>query len=238
MTATRVRQILDRVDSCDRGGRTLADVLCAVCAAALPVSGVGLALMSERGHEGLVAATDGPTRVMADMEFSLGEGPCLQASRQARPVLQPRLRLSGPQRWPGFAPAALEQGIEAVFAFPLHLAGIRLGVLHLYRTAPGPLDPHQLSEALAFADAATMILLHLQDEMPLDGGLHPDLRDRSRDRREVHQATGMISVQAAVGLGEALLLLRARAYSSGRSIFDIAGDVVSRDIRFAPGGQS
>ncbi len=234
MPGTQVQRILDTVHSRDRQGRSLPEVLCAECAAALPVSGVGLALMSERGHEGLVAATDGPASMMEELQFSLGEGPCLEASGRAHPVLQPSLRLTGPARWPGFAPAALDQGIEAVFAFPLHIGGIRLGVLDLYRSEPGPLEPDELSKALAFADAATRVLLHLQDQMPTDGGLHPDLGDRSSNRREVHQATGMISVQAAVGLAEALLLLRARAFSRGVSVFDIAREVVSRDLRFAP----
>ena len=40
--------------------------------------------------------------------------------------------------------------------------------------------------------------------------------DATRGHREIHQATGMVSVQAAVGLTEALLLLllRARAYAA------------------------
>lgn len=92
-------------------------------------------------------------------------------------------------------------------------------------------DPN-LREALVYADAATSVLLALQGRSPRDGDLHSDL-DRTHDLAEVHQATGMIAVQAAVGLTGALLL-RARAFSSERTLLDVAIDVVARTLRFGP----
>jgi hypothetical protein len=91
-----------------------------------------------------------------------------------------------------------------------------------------------LAEALAFAEAATTILLHLQDRVPSGQPLHPELAEAIESRREVHQATGMITVQAGVGLAEAMLLLQAYAYSSERSLLDVAKDVVARQLRFPP----
>lgn len=78
----------------------LPGALCAACAAALPVTGVGLALMDHRGPAGLVAATDGVAILMEELQFSLGEGPRVDCSRLGRPVLQPELRTTGPYRWP------------------------------------------------------------------------------------------------------------------------------------------
>lgn len=208
--------------------------LCTACAAALPVSGVGLALMSSEGPAGLVGASDGPAWKMEELQFTLGEGPCVDASWQGRPVLQPQLRRTAPSRWPGFGPAALDAGIEAIFAFPLQVGAIRLGVLDLYRDTPGALTNAQGREALGYADAAIWVLLHLQDQVPLDRGLHPDLSDFDQNLATVHQATGMVAVQAAVGLTEALLLLRAHAYSTGHSINDIAHDVLNRTLHFTP----
>lgn len=95
------------------------------------------------------------------------------------------------------------------------------------------LSKQGLAEALAFADAATQVVLHLQDQMPLDEGLHPDLAGHE-DRSVIHQATGMVTVQAAVMLAEALLLLRARAFSSGRTLQQVAHDVVTGILRFHP----
>lgn len=238
MPGSNVARILAMVLAADRRGEgpgaSLPQRLCTACAAALPVSGVGMALMTKEGSAGLVAATDGPATTMEELQFTLGEGPCVDASRDGRRVLQPELRRTAVSRWPGFGPAALDAGIEAIFAFPLLVGGIRLGVLDLYRDTRGALTSSQMTKALGYADAAIRVLQHLQDQMPRGGGLHPDLTDPDGNRARVHQATGMVTVQAAVGLTEALLLLRARAYSTGRSINDIAEDVLDRTLHFPP----
>ena len=65
---------------------------------------------------------------MEDLQFTFGEGPCVECSRTGRPVLQPDLARTGPDRWPGFSAGALEAGIRAIFAWPLRVGGIRLGV--------------------------------------------------------------------------------------------------------------
>ena len=52
------------------------------------------------------------------------------------------------------------------------------------------------------------------------------------DRIVVHQATGMIAVQLDETPADALARLRAMAFQSGRSIYDIAQDVVERRVRF------
>ncbi|MDN5775436.1 MAG: GAF and ANTAR domain-containing protein [Humibacillus sp.] len=189
--------------------------------------------MADWGPADLVAATDGVATLMEKLQRDLGEGPCVDASSRRRPVLQPQLAATAPTRWPGFGPPALKAGIAAIFAFPLQVGQIWLGVLDLYRSVAGPLNAHDLTEALAFADAATQVLLHLQDQMPLAEGLHPDLAGHD-DHAEIHQATGMVTVQAAVMLTEALLLLRARAFSSGRTLPQVAHDVVDGTLRFNP----
>lgn len=227
-----VSGILATLTEGQQGSETLPELLCARCADDLDVTGVGMALMSQAGHEGVIGATDGTARTMEELQHTLGEGPCLDSSAKGRPVLQPNLVRTAPARWPGFGPAVIDAGVAAIFAFPLQVGGIRLGVLDLYRDRPGGLDPDQLGDALTYADAAGVLLLHLQHQMGPDTGLHPQLIDPLDYRPEVHQATGMVSVQAAVGLAEALLLLRARAFSAERSILDIARDVVGRRTRF------
>jgi hypothetical protein len=226
--------ILSAVLGRERGDRALPVMLCEDCAAAVPVAGVGLALMTDAGHQGVVAATDGPARLMEELQFSLGEGPCLDASRDRRPVLLPDLARVAVGRWPGFGPAVLKAGVAAIFALPLQVGAIRLGILDLYRNVIGPLDDDELAAALAYADAAVVILLHLQAQTAPQGGLHPQLGEPLHDRAVIHQATGVISVEAAVGLSDALLLLRAHAYSADRSVLDVARDVMSNTLQFRP----
>ena len=176
MASPRVRQILLEVLTDPPGRTSTAEQvlrrLCTALIAALPVDGAGVALMTPAGHAGLVVASDAPAAAMEDLQQTLGEGPCLDASRDGRPVLLPDLVESSANRWPAFTMSAADAGIAAVFAFPLQVGAIRLGVLDLYRRTTGSLDRLELAEALDFASAATTILLELQHGAPI-GQLHP-----------------------------------------------------------------
>lgn len=193
-----------------------------------------MGMLNDDGHQATLAWSDEASARLESLQFELGEGPCLDAYRERRPVLVPDVALV-PKRWPVFVPAAVEAGVAAVFAFPLQVGAIRLGVLDLYLGSPGGLGDEQLRQALAYADASTTLLLHLQGQMHPGDGLHPEVSGPLEDRAEIHQATGVISVQAAVGLAEALLLLRARAYSDGGSMLETAREVISGTLRFEGG---
>jgi hypothetical protein len=155
----------------------------------------------------------------------------VEASRANHPVLHPELTATGSVRWPRYGAAALDAGVHAIFAFPLRVGAIRIGVLDLYRDTPGHLTILELADARAFADAATLLLLYLQDQ-PGPDGEPTALTGPIDSRAEVHQATGMITVQLGISLTEALLRLRTHAYDSGRSVTDVAAEVVSRRLHF------
>lgn len=236
MQNPRVAEILSLIAP-NRGDQAgLSARLCAECLSVLPVSGAGVALMTARGPSGVVlAATDEWARQVEELQFALGEGPCVEASGSGRPVLQPDLVAAGPARWPWFGAAALDAGVHAIFAFPLRVGAIRVGVLDLYRATPGRLSSLELAAAFAFAEAATIVVLHLQDNDGRDGA--PSVLTGPIDSRaEVHQATGMITIQLGVSLAEALLRLRAHAYATERTVSAVATDVVMRRIRFDNSG--
>jgi hypothetical protein len=226
VASTRVTEILSVVLTESAGGVDLPAALVRLCARTVPVSGVALALMTEGGPVGTVAVTDGTALQLEELQFSLGEGPCVDASRTGRPVLQPDLARTARTRWPAFAAGAEAAGLVAVFAFPLRVGAIRLGVLDLYRTTVGVLTDSELADALSFTDAATALLLHLQAQAA-GWDLPAASLTLFDDRAEVHQATGIVSVQCAVSLHEALLLLRARAYADQCPIGELALDVLN-----------
>lgn len=230
MPRSRVADILAQVLAPGQGVVSLAQRLCAECVRTLDVSGAGLVVMNDREHLGVAAVTDGPAAQLEDLQFTTGEGPGVDASRTGLPVLQPDLRSTAVARWPGFGSAVLATSIRAIFALPLRVGAIRIGVLDLYRDQAGPLTDSELAAALAYADAATVILLHLQDH-PAGNDSTPRI-DVIDSHAVVHQATGMIAVQLGVTLAEALMRLRGHAYSSDLSLAAIAGDVVSRRMRF------
>lgn len=228
----RVSEILAEIQGSGAEGRGLADRLVRVGRDSMDVTGVGLSLMTGAGPSAILAATEGAARVIEELQFSLGEGPCVESVNTGRPVFHGDLASTAGQLWPGFTPGALDAGVAAVFAFPLQVGAIALGALDLSRDAAGPLKEVDVREAMALAGAATALLLHLQ-LFSAPGDVHVDLADSLVDRAVVHQASGMVSVQIQAGLADALTVLRARAFASGRPIVDVARDVVARTMSFS-----
>jgi hypothetical protein len=131
--------------------------------------------------------------------------------------------------------AAAAAGVKAVFALPLRVGAIGVGVIDLYRDRPGPLAGDHLPAALMAADAAALALLYL--DVDGEAAFTDDHDARSTFQLQVHQATGMIMAQLDMSIDEAFLMLRARAFAEGRPLAELATDVVTRRVRFSTEGQ-
>jgi hypothetical protein len=204
--------------------------LCDACVAHLPgVSGAGLAVMTTMPAWGTRYTSDAVSAQIEELQFVLGEGPCVDAFTQGQPELASDLAADeSAQRWPAFAPAAVAAGARALFAIPLQVGAAKVGVIDLYRDRPGGLNPQELADALVFADAATLMLIFDARPGHAEGsdGLTPV------HRAVVHQATGMVMAQLNGTINEAFARLRAYAFAQNRPLAEIADDVVSRRLRF------
>lgn len=227
-------QILEAIDARGGEGGSLPGLLCGDCATVMDLSGAGMALINETGHQGVVGASGPLAARLEDLQFELGEGPSLDASRGNSPVVHPDLSAGAVTPWLGFGPAAVAAGVRAVFALPLQVGATPLGALCLYRATPGRWDADGTASALAYADAAIAVLMLMQAQKQAGRELHPGLDEPVTYRAEVHQATGYLSVQASVGLAEALLLLRAHAFATDRPLLQIARDVLAGRLRIQP----
>jgi hypothetical protein len=204
--------------------------LCAAVVPALAASGAGLSVMAENEVRGLTAASDPAIGRVEELQFMLGEGPCIDAFGARRPVLVADLADTARSRWPAYAPAAYDAGVRAVFAFPLQVGAARLGVLDVFRPRPGPLSADELGQALTFAEVAVTALLdgqaHAEPGAPADG-----LDEAMDSRAELFQAQGMVMVQLGGTLTEALARMRAHAYAENRPLAEVARDVLARRLR-------
>jgi hypothetical protein len=205
--------------------------LCEGCAEITDVSGAGIMLMSGDLPRGSVYTTNAVSNLIEELQYTLGEGPCVDAFRQDRPVLEPDLIHPAIPRWFGFAPPAIEAGALAVFGFPLQVGAIRLGALNLYRDRPGRLTDDQHADGLVLANIAAAAILVLQANAP-PGQLAAELEAGADFQYVVHQAAGMIAAQLEVSVGQALIRLRANAFATERRVVDVAEDVVARSLRF------
>jgi hypothetical protein len=177
----------------------------------------------------MAAASDPTSELIEELQFTLGEGPCMDAFASRRPVLAPDLASEAAVRWPGYSHAAKGHGVGAVFAFPLQIGAARLGALDVYRAQAGGLTDAALAQALTFAEVATAGLLDGQAEAGR-GGIADGIEDALESRYELYQAQGMVMVQLGVSLGDAMARLRAYAYAQDRSLGDVAVDIVARHL--------
>ena len=203
--------------------------LCEAITELAAVSGAGIMLFSGDKPQGLVWATDAIAEAIGHLQYTIGEGPCVDAHTHGRAVLEPDLAVPVVQRWAGFAPPALEAGACAVFGFPVRVGAARLGALYLYRDRPGTLTEDQLADALVMADVTAKAVLAINAEAP-PGTIAADLEVGANLQLVVHQAAGMVSVQLGISVGDALVRLRAHAFRASRPLGDVADDVVAETI--------
>jgi hypothetical protein len=205
--------------------------LCQVCAEVTAMSGAGIMLMAADVPQGSLCTSNDMSDLIEQLQYSLGEGPCVDAYNQDWPVLEPDLVHPETPRWLAFAPAAVAGGVRAVFGFPLQVGSVRLGALNLCREQAGSLSDEQHADALVMADIAAQAVLVMQGNQP-SGELAAELGAGADFHYVVHQASGMVAAQLEVSVREALVRLRAYAFGNDRSLTDVAKAVVDRTLRF------
>ena len=231
MPAARLLRILTRLNDA-QGARPAPARLCVGCADIMEMTGAGIMLMSGDVPRGSVCSSNSVSALIEDLQYTLGEGPCVEAYEQDEPVAAPDLAGAGGRRWVAFSAPAVSAGALAVFGFPMRVGAIRMGALNLYRDRPGPLDDEQHADGLVLAGLAARSTLALQADA-LPGMLGLQLEAGSDFRFLVHQASGMVSAQLDVTVGEALIRMRAFAFAHDRPLLTVAGEVVTRRLRFS-----
>jgi GAF domain/ANTAR domain len=210
------------------------DLLRRICLAlvdALAASGSGISVMTADGTLGVCAGSDPVSERVEELQFVLGEGPCLEAFADRRPVLIADLAGEPIGRWPLYVPAAQEEAVRAVFAFPLQVGAVRLGVMGIFREQVGALSDTELQMAFTFTEVIVEALLDLQQSGVSRDGDGTAVLDVG-NRAELFQAQGMVMIQLGISIGEALVRLRAHAYAENRRLEEVARDVVERRLRW------
>lgn len=203
--------------------------LCEVSADVLSVTGAGVMLMSGDLARGSLCSSNPVSALIEELQFTLGEGPCIDAYRYDIPVLEPDL-VEGGARWTVFTPRAVAAGVHAIFGFPLQIGAVRLGALNAYRDLPGPLSEDQHADALVMSGLIVRSIIAMQADAPL-GELSSEIEAGADLHLVVHQATGVVSHQLDVGVTEALIRLRAYAFAHDRTVSDVARDIVEGGLR-------
>jgi hypothetical protein len=229
MPGDRLHRILSEL-SAEGGDSWSSARLCEVGPEIVGVNGAGVMLMSGDIPSGSLCTTNEVSHLIEDLQYSLGEGPCVDAYHQDRVVAEPDLADPVTRRWAAFSPPALEAGVRGLFGFPMRVGKARLGALNLYRDRPGLLSDEQHADALVLADVAARWVLEAQAGAPPET-MAEVLEVGADFHFAVHNAAGMVSARLGISLTEALIRLRAYSFGHDRLLRDVAEDVVARRLR-------
>src|SRR5216683_8415354 len=97
MPGDRLKRILSELSS-ENGGRSSVR-LCEVSAQITEMSGAGIMLMSGDVVQGSVCTTNDVSALIEDLQYTLGEGPCIDAFHHDRAVAEPDLARPSTPRW-------------------------------------------------------------------------------------------------------------------------------------------
>lgn len=220
----------------DEHGEDAADRLCEACVALLGVDAAAISLVFDGAHAATLGASGPIARVLDELQFTLGEGPGVDAVTGRAAVLVTDLaQTGGAIKWPTYRRAVHVRGIGFVYAIPIAIVGHYIGALTLFRAHPGMLTAEQLAGVLVAAELAEMPILDLTKADLQAAVVDPDSHSWAElsalTRTEVNQATGMLVAQLNVEPAAALARLRAHAYATDRAPTDVARDILAHRLR-------
>jgi hypothetical protein len=205
-------------------------LVCRAFVAGAPIDGAAFTQMTSDTARDPWVASDAVIAGIESAQYNLGEGPTQDAYASRRPVMVPDLGAAWvATRWPMFIARITSLDVGGLFALPMQIGAITVGVCAVYRRRSGSLSEDELRVVLSAMDDATLTLLALRAGR-LDSSVEIAQPGETLPRG-VHQATGMLVVQLGVSAESAFARLRAHAYATGRTIHEVAEDIVERRLR-------
>jgi GAF domain-containing protein len=198
------------------------------CRDLLGATAAGILLADEAGELEVVASTSESSRLVEMMQLGAEAGPCIESYFTGQPVTVTDIHASPPE-WGRFRESALEQGFGAVYALPLRLREKTIGTLNLFQQATGPMNDDDVTAARAFADVATIGILH-ERSLRESSTVQAQLQNALNSRILIEQAKGVIAHQHTVSVDDAFAVLRGYARNHQRGIAEVAADIVSRRL--------
>jgi GAF domain-containing protein len=201
------------------------------CVEVLEADAAGIILASPHGDLKVIASSNETMRLLELFELQSEQGPCLDCYRSGIPVVNQDLT-KATDRWPHFAPVALESGFRSVHALPMRLRGTVIGALNMFNVGAGEMLPANLEAAQALADIATIAILQHRAASEAQE-LNNQLGQALNSRIVIEQSKGMIAQQLSIDMDEAFSTLRTHARNHSLRLADVASDVIEGKLSAA-----
>lgn len=190
------------------------------CVEILDVDSAGVMLAAPGGELQVVASSSVAMRGLELFELQANEGPCVDCFVSGEPIVN--LELSAiDDRWPRFARRAVAEGLYSVHALPMHLRGVTVGALNLFRAAPGALQTEDVLVAQALADVATIAII--QHQASVDAVmLNSQLSEALNSRIIIEQAKGKVSEASGLDMERSFQRIRNHARNHNLRLTELA----------------
>jgi GAF domain-containing protein len=187
-------------------------------------AGAGVSLFDEHGAPVSTGATDTLVEAADQLQYKLGQGPCLSA--WATGELQLVEDTTTDTRWAAWQAAAAEAGIRSVLSIPMTYRGRSRGAMKVYATTVGAFgDTEQQVLGLLAEAAATLLGVAQPVDAPVR--LSASLKAAMHSREVIGFAVGVLMAREHLSAeaGRSLLLERARA--QGRGVAEVATEILA-----------
>lgn len=194
----------------------------------LQVDGAGISLTETSGRRVPLGASSEESSTAERLQFTTGEGPCTTAQETGEPVFAVVQDLR--RRWPVFTDLLLtETPFRAVVALPLPPTLAGYGAMDLFFVRPDEVTRLDVFEALAVGELVAAALSDAAVWSEWSAAEGPDWLHGPEPRRRtaVWEAMGRLGIDLDLTAPAALDLMRAYAYGSGRSVDDVAADLLA-----------
>ena len=202
------------------------DALAARSVELLAVDAAGVALADPQGRLRSAAASMERARLLDLFELQTDAGPCVDAYRTGKPVVNADLSANA-SRWPRFSTAAREAGFVSVHALPMRLRGDVIGALNLFCTQSSDLSDSDQHVGQALADIATIGILQHRGNQNADI-VTTQLQTALNSRVIIEQAKGIVAERGDLTMESAFEIMRTHARRSHQRLSDVARAITER----------
>ena len=193
-------------------------------AALFAVAGCGVMFIDDAHALHYIGASDGHGRELEHVQQRTGTGPCVEALVEDRVVQTADVTTD--ERWPQIHADLAETRVRAVLGAPVHLGGVVVGSIDVYRDSVQDWENNVVEGLLAYAGLVERLLL---------SALRAERHERTVEQLQhaldsrvvIERAVGVLMERERIDAVEAFQRLRATARSSRRRVSEIAADLLA-----------
>lgn len=181
----------------------------------------GISMVHSKRRIDTPAATDDACRRGDELQYELGEGPCLQSIHQQETVRSDDLLTE--DRWPVWSRRVVDElGFRSMLCLQLFITHDTLGALNLYSKKPGAFDTDDEATALALAAQVAVALSAAKEFESLESAV--------ASRTVIGQAQGMLMQRYKLTPHQAFAVLARESQAASRQLRQICEDIVRNGV--------